>query len=325
MKTKWLGRKLASVLLALCCMVGCLCLPAAAEEKEFGCKIYYGSDYTAVTFIKSHSSYRIFFTIDGTEPTTDSREYTKKLGFGSYAKIRVAEFNKKGERVGSIKQYEVFRKCSRPEVLISDNLDGTAKVVITTDVKGAEIHYTTDGTEPDENSPELNGVFKVKGRAVIKAVAVRKGWLNSLVTVVDTKGYIRQDSYNDYIQVAYKLTNDERVRRGLDKVELSQELCNAAYIRAKELCEDYENGHTRTNGSEWYTAIKEQGYKFKFAGENYGKLPLHGVQAELMVEMWIESPIHLENIINAFGGDVGIGFYQDGTYTYWVQLFAKKK
>ena len=325
MKTERLGRRLISVFLALCCMVSCMCFPAGAEEKEFGCTIVYRDDYTMVSFTKTRSSYRIFYTMDGSEPTVDSKEYTKKLGFVSAAVLRVAEFNKSGERVGTVKRYEIYRKCHIPDVTMTDNLDGTAKVVITTDIKGAQIHYTTDGTEPDENSPILNGAFRVKGSAVIKAVAVKKGWLTSLVAVAETAGYVKQSSYNDYIQVAYKLTNDERVRRGLEKVKLNQELCNAAYIRAKELSENYENGHTRTNGTEWYTAIKEQDYKFKFAGENYGKLPVHGVQAELMVQMWIESPIHLENIINEFGGDVGIGFYQDGDYTYWVQLFAKRK
>ena len=326
MKIGKLKRAVVSAVLALCCAVSGLVFPAsAAEEPDFECRIMYCSDYTTVAFKKTKASYSVYFTTDGTDPTTSSKLYTKKLGFVSAATIRVAEFDKNGERVGGYKEYEIRRKCHVPQVDFKDNLDGTAKVMITSDQKDVQIRYTTNGKDPDENSPVLEGVFKVKGNAVIKAIATKEGWVTSNVATAKTAGYVTQDSYNDYIQEAYRLTNAERKRRGLEEVKLSKALCDAAYIRAKELSKDYDRGHTRLNDTEWHTAITEQGYIFKFAGENYGKLAVKGVKADVMVQMWIESPIHLENIINEFGGDVGIGFYQDGDFCYWVQLFAKKK
>lgn len=60
---------------------------------------------------------------------------------------------------------------------------GHLKVALGTITYGATIHYTTDGSEPDQHSPILlpNEVIIVEDEAVIKAIAYRDGYASSQV------------------------------------------------------------------------------------------------------------------------------------------------
>lgn len=60
-------------------------------------------------------------------------------------------------------------------------------VSITSSTENAKIYYTTDGSEPDENSELYNGKFEVNapsvfgGDVIIKAIAIKDGMVNSAV------------------------------------------------------------------------------------------------------------------------------------------------
>ena len=51
----------------------------------------------------------------------------------------------------------------------------TGDITITDDVDGAEVYYTLDGTEPDENSIHYEGPFRIDHPAHIRSVAIRNG------------------------------------------------------------------------------------------------------------------------------------------------------
>ena len=57
--------------------------------------------------------------------------------------------------------------------------DGSLTVSISCPTEGATIHYTTDGTEPTEQSPVYRR-FRVSAKTVVKAVAVRNGLLGDV-------------------------------------------------------------------------------------------------------------------------------------------------
>lgn len=89
----------------------------------------------------------------------------------------------------SIYEMEVYEavKASKPTIDISgDRYEGTyigaAKVKMSTDIKGAEIKYTLDGSTPTEKSATYTGEFDVNKNSTIKAVTYRKGMLVSDVT-----------------------------------------------------------------------------------------------------------------------------------------------
>lgn len=314
-----------SVLLAVCCMFTALTISTSAGS-GISFTIIYKSEMTVLKADLHDKENEIRYTIDGTDPTSGSALYKNPLGFEKAADVKIAEFTKKGELVGKIKTFEIRIKCSAPHINVYDNFDGTAKVKIKALNKNSVIHYTTDGSDPDESSPVLDGYFIVKTKkAVIKAVACREGWLTSKVASVKIGDFVTENSYEDYIRKAFELTNEERAKNGLDPLKLNEKLCAAAQIRAEELADCYENGHTRPDGTKWGTAIKEQGYVYRFAAENYAELYNKGVNSEFIIELWMSSDIHRSNILHEMGKDVGLGFVQRGDYCYWVQLFGQLK
>ena len=85
----------------------------------------------------------------------------------------------------SIFEFEVFGaiQASAPVITPNGGTFTTAQTVsITTPVKGAEIKYTTDGTEPTEDSPSYVAPFTVNKSTVVKAATYRKGMTLSDVT-----------------------------------------------------------------------------------------------------------------------------------------------
>jgi len=65
------------------------------------------------------------------------------------------------------------------EFVLNDN----EKIELKSQLPGAAIRYTTDGTEPDSvKSPIYNGPFPATGFTLIKARSVKPGWYSSAVT-----------------------------------------------------------------------------------------------------------------------------------------------
>ena len=70
----------------------------------------------------------------------------------------------------------VMQRCETPVVTINST---TQEVTITCSTEGATIYYTTDGSNPTESSSKYNGPFKVGYGGIVKAIAVKYGWLSS--------------------------------------------------------------------------------------------------------------------------------------------------
>lgn len=121
---------------------------------------------------------------------------------------------------------------------------------------------------------------------------------------------------NAQAQGVLDLVNKEREARGLSPLHLSQELMQAAAIRAEEITQEFS--HTRPNG-ESCTDMIDNGRGS--VGENIAA----GVATPAaVVDMWMKSSGHRANILNPDYEELGVGYFkQDGSqYThYWVQLF----
>ncbi len=121
-----------------------------------------------------------------------------------------------------------------------------------------------------------------------------------------------------YAQQVVKLVNVERVKAGLSELAIDEKTEAAALVRAKEIKQSFS--HTRPNGSQFSTVLKEQGVSYRGAGENIAwgqKSP------EEVVTAWMNSEGHRANILNAKFTHIGVGYYQDAKGTnYWSQLFT---
>ena len=59
---------------------------------------------------------------------------------------------------------------------------GSQTITITCSTDGAEIHYTTDGTDPTADSSRYTAPFTITNNAVVKAIAVKEGFKNSEIS-----------------------------------------------------------------------------------------------------------------------------------------------
>ena len=114
-----------------------------------------------------------------------------------------------------------------------------------------------------------------------------------------------------------KLVNAERTKRGLSKLSTNSKMAAASDKRAKEI--STKLSHTRPNGKSCFTVFAEYGIKTGYAGENIAYN--YSSAAKDVVNMWMNSKGHKDNILSSKYKTIGVGLYvKDGRY-YWVQLF----
>ncbi|MBQ7260433.1 MAG: hypothetical protein IJR19_03655 [Lachnospiraceae bacterium] len=112
---------------------------------------------------------------------------------------------------------------------------------------------------------------------------------------------------------AYNLVNEERERAGLGTLSWDPNLESTSDVRARELESSFS--HTRPNGSPWYTVNSDI-----MGGEN---LAFGYNDASSVLEAWMNSPTHRENILFPDFTKISISIYvaDDGT-AYWAQEFV---
>lgn len=122
----------------------------------------------------------------------------------------------------------------------------------------------------------------------------------------------------------FDLTNAEREKKGVPKLTYNDKLANAAVKKANDMF--YENywAHYSPNGKTPWEFIIAEGYKYEFAGENLAKDFMFSGD---VINAWMESPSHRENLLKSEYSEVGFGIV-NGTLegeelTLVVQMFGK--
>lgn len=110
----------------------------------------------------------------------------------------------------------------------------------------------------------------------------------------------------------FEQVNEARKEIGLTELVWSDDLADAADIRAGEICKTFS--HTRPDGSEWWTVNEHIIY-----GENLAK----GYQsADSVMEAWMNSAEHKDNILYSGFQSIGIAIYEVDGKWYWAQEFG---
>lgn len=127
-----------------------------------------------------------------------------------------------------------------------------------------------------------------------------------------------EDNENlSFVEQVVNLVNVERAKEGLAPLFVDKNVQTAAQVRAVEIKTSFS--HTRPNGSNFSTALKEQGVSYRRSGENIAwgqRTP------EEVVKAWMNSAGHRANIMNKNFTKIGVGHYQDAKgVNYWSQLF----
>ena len=122
----------------------------------------------AISITSATAGATIYYTIDGTDPTTSSTPYTGPSEELSGKNIRAIAV-KNGMINSDIGSGSISIKCATP--VISFN-NATSMVTITCETEGSTIYYTTDGTTtPTASSTPYNGPFSVTSPTTVKAIA----------------------------------------------------------------------------------------------------------------------------------------------------------
>lgn len=129
----------------------------------------------------------------------------------------------------------------------------------------------------------------------------------------------------DYKKEIIVLTNNERVRVGLNALTENNLLNKAVEEKAKDLIDKDYWAHFPPNENEEYTwkFIRESGYNYLYSGENLGK---GFFDSNSQVSAWMGSEEHKENILGENFTEIGVaaikGHFQTEDTIVMVQEFG---
>lgn len=120
------------------------------------------------------------------------------------------------------------------------------------------------------------------------------------------------------------LTNQERNIENLHSLSIDSNLTASARQHSIDMADNDFMDHIGSDGSDPFERMIDAGYGFSTAAENVAA----GYSTpELVVEGWMNSPGHRENILNPDFCDIGVGYAYNSSSTYshyWTQNFGRK-
>lgn len=218
-------------------------------------------------------------------------------------------------RKGPSTTYEKIGLISRGTIVdIVGEVDGWYEILYNTEIAYVKTDYLGTKEEYDE-------IIKKEEQALIDAQ-------NAASANNSNGGKASQDnstsagngnaavSQGDFLSRVVELCNKYRLEAGLTPLTEDSVLDQKAQIRAGEVTVKFD--HTRPDGSNCFTVL--DGVNFTMAGEN---IAAGQVTPEQVVEEWMNSPAHRENIMNPDFRKIGVGYTTGGEYgTAWVQIFT---
>ncbi len=122
----------------------------------------------------------------------------------------------------------------------------------------------------------------------------------------------------------YSLTNEVRHTNNLPPLTLNPKLSEAAAAKGRDMIGKNYWAHYGPDGTAPWDFFSQAGYNYEYAGENLAKNFLY---SNNVVDAWMESPSHRENILRSEYTEVGYamvnGVLQGEETTVVVQLFGK--
>lgn len=124
-------------------------------------------------------------------------------------------------------------------------------------------------------------------------------------------------------ETVIKLTNLKRQENGLLPLQTNPQLTAAAAQKAADMFARNYWAHVSPIGTQPWYFVTQAGYSYRYAGENLAR---DFSQPEAVVDAWMASPSHRDNLLNSHYQDIGIAVV-DGTLdgrdtTLVVQMFG---
>lgn len=120
-----------------------------------------------------------------------------------------------------------------------------------------------------------------------------------------------------------RMTNAEREEKTLEPVRYNQVLSEAALAKAQDMFSDQYWAHVAPDGKQPWDFLADAEYTYTLAGENLAR---DFMTTEAMVEAWMKSPSHRENILQSRYTEIGVavvdGILFGHETTLVVQMFG---
>ena len=168
----------------------------------------------------------------------------------------------------------------------------------------------------DDTIEYMDGDFMMPIDAAEKA-------LDASVEYIDGNIYITSSDVRDSSTWQYEilsLTNKEREKNGLGKLVWNSTLAQAAAEHTEDMISRGYFAHNTPDKLSPFDRMKSLGIKYSHAAEN---IAAGQPDPQTVVDAWMESENHRENILNPDLKEMGAAFSRGGEYgIYWAQEFA---
>lgn len=158
------------------------------EEPEFSLESGEVDKGTVVEISCATEGAQIRYTTDGSTPTEESPRYTRGITINKTTTIQAIAIKEDWEnsKVATAIYTIAMDTCQMPKFsLEAGQVEKGTVVELSCATEGAQIHYTTNGSTPTEESPLYNydeGIT-INKTTTIKAIAVKEDWENSKVAI----------------------------------------------------------------------------------------------------------------------------------------------
>ena len=189
-------------------------------------------------------------------------------------------------------------------------------------VTGCNAEYVTDNHEPSLlNDIEMipNPLFEeLTVEEITKIIAEITTLISEKVSQreVEQTTLKKESATSEKMADVVEIINQYRAESNLNRLKISEPLCEVAEIRAKEVSEKWS--HTRPNGQKLDSLLGN--YEWKTAGENLAKCRVSTPSD--IVDSWKSSELHRENLLNPHYKYCGISEYYDGKNRYISMIFT---
>ena len=160
----------------------------------------------------------IYYTLDGSEPTDSSNLYQNPIAIDKTTTIKAVVYDQ--GQAGNIITLDYKYPSAPKQVYASTNetrFNSATQIELISD-PDATIYYTTDGTEPTNQSKVAEGYLSISKTMTVKAIAIRDGYSSDITTLsyVIAPQAVKADkeagTYSGSVLIEFRVPDSDQVK-----------------------------------------------------------------------------------------------------------------